>query len=120
MIFLGLAALVVLIHLSFILFVVFGGLLVWRWPRLAWVHLPAVAWGAWIEFAGRVCPLTPLENDLRERAGAAGYAGDFLDHYVVSLVYPPGLTREMQIAFGVAAIAVNVVAYGLAMRRRRV
>ena len=117
MIYLGLAALVVLTHLAFIVFVVAGGLLVWRYPRLAWVHVPAAIWGAWIELTGRICPLTPLENALRVRAGAAGYPGDFLDHYLVSIVYPPGLTREMQAAFGVVAIAVNLVAYGLLVRR---
>ena len=119
MIYLGLAALVVLTHLAFIVFVVAGGLLVWRYPRLAWVHVPAAIWGGWIEITGRICPLTPLENALRVRAGAAGYAGDFLEHYVVAIVYPPGLTREMQMAFGVAAIGVNLVVYGLLIRRVR-
>jgi len=117
-IFLWLAALVALVHLGFILLVVAGGWLVRRRPRFAWVHLPAVAWGAWIEFTGRVCPLTPLERWLRARAGAGGFSGDFLDHYVVSLIYPPGLTRDVQIALGVAVIVVNAIVYARAIRGR--
>lgn len=119
MIFLWLAGLVALVHLAFIVFVIAGGWLVWHRPRLAWVHLPAVAWGAWIELTGRLCPLTPLENRLRAQAGAEGYTGDFLDHYLVSLIYPPGLTRETQIVFGIAAIVINAVAYAAAFRKRR-
>ncbi len=119
MIYLWLAGLVALVHLAFIVFVVAGGWLVWRRPRLAWAHLPAAAWGAWIELTGRLCPLTPLENRLRAQAGAAGYPGDFLDHYLVSLIYPPGLTREIQVALGIVVIIVNAVAYAAALRRRR-
>jgi hypothetical protein len=112
---------IVLLHLGFILFVAFGGLLVPRWPRLAWVHLPAVAWGALIELAGSIiCPLTPWENALRTAAGESGYAGGFVDHYIVPLVYPPGLTRSMQAALGVLVLAVNGLAYGaLVLRLRR-
>ena len=118
MIYLWLAALIVLIHLGFIVLVVAGGWIVWRRPRFAWVHVPAAAWGAYIEFSGSICPLTPLENAFRARAGAAGYSGDFLDHYLVSLIYPPGLTRELQLAFGLAVVAVNAFAYALVLRRR--
>jgi hypothetical protein len=82
------ADLVVLAHLGFILFVILGGLLVLRWPRMAWIHLPAVIWGALIEFAGWICPLTPLENWLREASGTAGYQGGFIEHYLVPIVYP--------------------------------
>ena len=112
---------VVLLHLGFILFVALGGLLVLRWPRLAWLHLPAVAWGALIELAGSIiCPLTPWENALREAAGESGYGGGFVDHYIVPLVYPPGLTRSMQVALGVLVLAVNGLAYGaLALRLRQ-
>jgi len=107
-----LASLIVLAHLGFIVLVVAGGLIALRHPRFAWIHLPAVAWGAWIELSGGICPLTPLENSLRARAGAEGYTGDFLDHYVVSLIYPAGLTRELQLALGAAAIGINVAVYG--------
>ncbi len=112
------ADVVALLHLAFVLFVVFGGLLVWRWPRLAWLHLPAVAWGALIEFAGWICPLTPLENDLRQVVGASGYAGGFIDHYLLALLYPAGLTRGMQWALGAGVLALNSVVYGILLVRR--
>jgi hypothetical protein len=111
------ADIVVLVHLAFILFVAAGGLLVLRWPRLAWMHVPAIIWGALIEFAGWICPLTPLENRLRAATGEAAYAGGFIDRYVLPVVYPAGLTRGMQLGLGVAVIAVNLVIYGrLALR----
>jgi len=111
------ADVVVLVHLAFILFVAAGGLLVLRWPRLAWMHVPAIIWGALIEFAGWICPLTPLENRLRAAAGEAAYSGGFIDRYIMPIVYPAGLTRGMQLALGVAVIAVNLVIYGrLALR----
>jgi hypothetical protein len=90
---------------------------VWRRPWFAWVHLPAALWGAWIELSGGICPLTPLENALRVRAGAEGYTGDFLDHYLVSLIYPAGLTRELQLALGAAVIVVNVAVYARVLVR---
>jgi hypothetical protein len=114
-----LATLIALTHLGFILLVVAGGWIVWRRPWFAWIHLPAAIWGAWIELSGGLCPLTPLENRLRIRAGAEGYPGDFLDHYVVSLVYPAGLTRTMQIVLGAAVIILNVVVYARVLRRWR-
>ena len=85
-----LADAVLIIHLGFIAFVVLGGLLVLRWPRLAWLHLPTVAWGAWIEFTGSICPLTPLEIGLRARGGETAYRGGFIEHYVTALIYPEG------------------------------
>ena len=109
---------VALLHLAFVLFVVVGGLLVWRWPRLAWLHLPAVAWGALIEFTGWMCPLTPLENHLRQAVGQAGYAGGFIDHYLLALLYPVGLTREMQGALGASVLVVNGAVYGTLLWRR--
>lgn len=118
MLYLFLATLIVCTHACFIVLVVAGGLVVLRRPWFAWVHVPAAVWGAWIELSGGICPLTPLENTLRARAGAEGYAGDFLDHYVVSLIYPAGLTREMQLAFGAAVIVLNVVVYTIALKRR--
>ena len=109
---------VALLHGAFVLFVVFGGLLVWRWPRLAWLHLPAVAWGALIEFTGWMCPLTPWENALRQAVGQAGYTGGFVDHYLWPLLYPAGLTREMQWALGAGVLVVNGAVYGLLLGRR--
>ena len=114
------ADVIVLLHLAFILFVAVGGLFVLRWPKLAWAHLPAVVWGALIELAGWICPLTPLENRLRAAAGDAAYAGGFIDRYLMPIVYPVGLTRGMQLALGAAVIAVNLVIYGrLIIRRKR-
>lgn len=116
----GLADLVLALHAAFIAFVALGGLLVARWPKLAWLHVPAVAWGAGISFAGAICPLTPLENALRATAGHGGYAGGFIEHYLLAFIYPDGLTREAQIGLGVAALVVNAAAYAWAWRRRAV
>ena len=114
-----LADAVVLIHAAFVLFVLLGGLLVLRWPRLAWVHLPIVAWGAGIEFLGGICPLTPLENHWRRLAGEGGYPGGFVEHYVIALLYPAGLTRGVQLALGGLVLAVNVAVYLAVWRRRK-
>lgn len=114
-----LADAVLVVHLAFVLFVVLGGLLVLRWPRLAWVHLPAAAWGALIEFAGWVCPLTPLENRWRRLGGGAGYEGGFVETYVLAALYPEGLTREVQVALGLAVLVVNAAVYFVWWRRRR-
>jgi hypothetical protein len=111
---------VALLHLAFVLFVVLGGFLVLRWPRLAWLHLPAAAWGALIEFGGWICPLTPLENRLRRAAGGSGYEGGFLERYVFGLLYPEGLTRRHQLVLGVLVLLLNTAIYGcLTWRRRR-
>jgi hypothetical protein len=99
------------LHLAFVLFVALGGLLVLRWPRLAWVHLPAAIWGGLIELTGWICPLTPLENMLRRLGGEAGYAGGFIDHYIIALIYPDGLTRSVQIALGATVFVVNTAIY---------
>jgi len=107
-------------HLAFVLFVVCGGLLVLRTPRLAWLHLPAVAWGAFVELRGSICPLTPLEVTLRRGAGEAGYGGDFIEHYLVSLIYPAGLTRELQMALGAAVLLINLIVYVILWRRRSI
>jgi hypothetical protein len=119
MIYRFLADLVFLAHLAFVLFVVFGGVAVWWRPKLAWLHLPAVAWGALIEFAGWICPLTPWEQSLRHLAGEKGYSGGFVEHYLFPLLYPEGLTREIQIALGILVLAVNGGAYALIVFRRR-
>jgi len=114
-----LADAVLLFHLAFILFVVLGAFLVWRFPRLIWLHLPAVAWAALIEIIGFVCPLTPLENHLRRLSGETGYQGGFIEHYLLPIIYPHGLTHGVQIGLGIAVIAINVVAYALLRRRMR-
>ena len=113
----ALADLVLVLHLGFVLFVVLGGLLVLRWPLLAWLHLPAAAWGALIEFAGWICPLTPLEQRLRVLAGDGGYQGGFIEHYVTAWLYPAGLTRSTQLLLGVLVILVNLLIYLRLLRR---
>lgn len=107
------------LHLAFIAFAACGGFAVLRWPRLAWLHLPAAAWAALIEFGGWTCPLTPLEVSLRRAAGQAGYEGGFIAHYVGALVYPQGLTRADQIALGIAVVLLNAAAYALVVRAAR-
>ncbi|ACV33385.1 DUF2784 domain-containing protein [Accumulibacter sp.] len=109
---------IVVLHFLFIAFVVLGGVLARRWPRLAWVHLPAACWGAAIELSGWICPLTPLENRFRQAAGEAGYAGSFIDHYLLPILYPVGLTREIQYGLAAVVIVVNVAVYGCLLRRR--
>ena len=115
-----LADLVLLVHLLFVIFVVAGGLLVLKWRRLAWLHLPALGWGLWIEFSHAICPLTPLEIRLRERAGADAYEGSFIAHYLVPLIYPPGLTPETQWWIGLALLGLNLAIYvGIGYRNWR-
>jgi hypothetical protein len=114
-----LAEVVLLAHFAFVAFVVAGGLLVLRWPRVAWAHVPCAAWGAWIELSGRICPLTPLENEFRRRAGQAGYGEGFLEHYIVPVLYPAGLTREIQIGLGVGVLLLNAGVYAWVWRRHR-
>ena len=110
------ADLTVAVHLVFVLFVVVGGLLV-LWRRwIVWLHLPAVAWGAWIEFAGWICPLTPLENWLREQSGGDVYASTFTERYLGALLYPPLLTRELQWVLGGLVLMINVVVYAVILR----
>lgn len=113
-----LADAVLLLHGLFILFAVLGGLLVWRRPRLAWLHLPAAAWAGWVVSAGWICPLTPLENALRRSAGEAGYSGGFVEHYLLGLIYPDGLTRPVQIALGIGVLLFNAALYALLVARR--
>ena len=108
-----LADLVVMLHLGFVVFVIFGGLLCFKWPRMAWLHLPALVWGVLVEVSGWICPLTPLENDLRRRAGESGYAGGFIEHYVVPVLYPPGLDAKWQWSLGIALAVWNLIVYGL-------
>jgi hypothetical protein len=117
MIYRSLADVVLVLHLAFAVFAGVGALLVLRWRRLAWVHVPCAVWGALIMFAGWVCPLTPLENALRHRGGEAGYQGGFIDHYVVSVLYPRGLTRGLQYGIGAGVVLVNAAVYGSMLSR---
>jgi hypothetical protein len=110
---------VIAVHLAFILFSVLGGLLVGCWRRLAWLHVPAFCWAAALEFWGWTCPLTPLENWLRERGGAGSYETGFIEHYLLPLIYPAALTREMQIVLGLLVLALNLSLYGWLLLRRR-
>jgi Protein of Unknown function (DUF2784) len=114
-----LADLVLVLHFAFVAFVALGGFLVLRSPQVAWAHVPAALWGAGIELTGGICPLTPLENALRERAGAATYEGDFVARYLLAVLYPEGLTREAQLVLGAAVIVGNAVLYAFAIRRSR-
>lgn len=112
------ADLLVLIHFSFIIFVVLGGLLVLRWPKVAWAHIPAATWGAWIEFANGTCPLTPLEKSLRATAGEQAYEGGFISHYIIPLIYPPGLDAETATLLGFAVLIINGLIYSVVIFRR--
>lgn len=111
-----LADAILVLHLAFIAFVMLGAFAVLRWPRLAWLHLPAVLWAAGLTFAGGICPLTPLENRLRVAGGEAGYQGSFIEQYLTALIYPDGLTREVQVVLGCLVVAVNLAVY---LRRGR-
>jgi hypothetical protein len=113
-----LADLVVVFHFLFVLFVVLGGLLVLRWPRLAYLHLPIAVYGTLIELVGWICPLTPLENRLRERAGLEGYEGGFVEHYILPVLYPAGLNRTVQLVLGGLVIAINLAIYARIVTRR--
>ncbi len=115
--YLVLADVVLAAHLAFVAFVVGGGFLVVRWRRVAWAHVPCALWGAWVELAGWMCPLTPLENALRRRAGQMGYAEGFLEHYLVPVLYPAGLSRGMMVALGIGVLVLNVTVYAWAWRR---
>jgi hypothetical protein len=114
-----LADAVLLVHAAFVAFVVLGGLWVILRPKLAWVHLPIVAWGAGIELTGGICPLTPLENYYRQLAGEQGFPGGFVEHYLLATLYPEGLTRSVQIALGLIVIAINSALYLAAWRRAK-
>ena len=117
-----LADLVVLVHFLFVLFSLLGALLVIRWRKMIWLHLPAALWAAGVEFSGKICPLTPLENWLRVRGGGAGYAGDFIGQYLLWLLYPSGLTRGVQIILGAIVVGINIGIYGyvILVRKSRV
>ena len=109
---------VLVVHFLFIVFVLGGGLLVLRWPRLAWLHLPMVAWGVMVEMMGWICPLTPLENHFRALAGAEVYSGDFIQRYCLPLIYPEGLTPQIQMLLGLVVLVLNGAIYAALIRRR--
>ncbi len=114
---------IVLLHFAFIVFVLFGAVCVLRWKWVAWLHLPAVLWGASVEFFGLICPLTPLEQRLREMAGQQNYTGGFVEQYLVPVMYPAGLTPTIQLGLGAFVVVLNVAIYTLVVvrwRRRRV
>ncbi len=113
------AQVVLALHLGFIAFVIGGGLLVVRWRRLMALHLPAVAWGVYVEISGRICPLTHLENWLRAKAGESGYRGGFVEHYLLAIIYPAGLTRAIQFLLAAFVFAVNLSVYAGIFRRWR-
>ena len=115
----ALADLVLILHLAFIIFVVVGGLLALRWRWAPLVHLPAALWGVFIEVSGRVCPLTPLENSLRQAAGASGYSGGFVEHYLVSMIYPEALSVPLQLVLASLLVLANALVYGFVWRRSR-
>ncbi len=119
MIYRALADLVLVVHLAFVVFVVLGGLLVLRWRWVVFFHIPAAVWGVLIEYSGRICPLTPLENSLRRSGGGAGYSGGFIQHYIQPILYPAGLTRGTPIVLGSLALLVNLAAYGVVVARRK-
>ena len=112
------ADLTLILHAAFVSFVMLGALLVLRWPRVAWIHLPAVLWGAEMGFRGGICPLTPLENHWRQLAGGQGYTGGFVEHYVVPILYPDALTRRAQVVLGIVVLVVNVAADAWVLWRR--
>jgi hypothetical protein len=114
-----LADLVTVLHLGFVGFVALGGWMVLRWPRLAWLHVPAFTWGALISFGGWICPLTPLENALRRAAGQEGIGESFIEHYLLPILYPGALTRELQIAMGVGVLLLNLTLYAVLLMRMR-
>jgi len=105
------ADLIVLLHFLFVLFVVCGGLLALRWPRIVWVHVPAAAWGVLIEFGGWICPLTPLENWLRAQGGETSYRSDFIAQYLLPVLYPGDLTRDLQLLLGIVVVLLNAAVY---------
>ncbi len=115
----ALADLVLVIHLGFVMFVLLGGLLAFRWRVIPWLHLPAVLWAVALEFGGWICPLTPLENWLRQASGEAGYSGGFIEYYVLPIIYPIGLTHSVQMLLGGVVIAVNIGIYRMLYVRRR-
>lgn len=110
---------VLVLHLAFIVFAMLGGLLALHWRWMPCLHVPAALWGFFVEATGRICPLTPLENTLRQQAGQSGFSGGFVEHYLIPLIYPSGLTRDVQWLLAGVVVAVNLAVYGWVLARRR-
>ncbi len=110
---------VLLLHLAFIVFALLGAALIARWRWVVWLHLPAAAWGAFVELSGSICPLTDLENAWRVKAGLSGYEGSFIEHHLLALIYPDGLTREIQFVLALVMLLVNLALYGWLARTGR-
>jgi hypothetical protein len=108
-----------MIHMAFVAFILLGGFVVLRWPRAVWLHGPAALWGVFVEWAGWVCPLTPLENWLRLRGQGQGYSGGFVEHYLVPVLYPAALSMRIQVLLGTFVVLVNILVYGYVIRARR-
>jgi len=119
MIYRVMADIIVVIHFLFICFVVAGGFLALKWRRVVWAHIPAAVWAAFIEFSGWICPLTPLENKFRYMGGSLGYSGGFIEHYLIPLIYPSGLTREIQFIIGDFVVVLNITLYWFIVRKWR-
>lgn len=113
------ADLVMVVHFLFALYVVLGGIAVWRWPRSAWLHVPAFTWGLLVVAKNWVCPLTPIEQNLRLAAGEQGYQGGFLAHYIEPILYPEGLPQDLRLFFAIGLIILNIALYWHAYYRRR-
>jgi uncharacterized protein DUF2784 len=113
----ALADLLLLVHLTFVFFVLFGGLLVLRCRRIAWLHLSAAVWGAAVEFNGWICPLTPLEYWLRAQGGEVGHEQDFIARYLLPILYPGDLTRDLQLLLGTVVVVLNAGVYWWLWRR---
>ena len=113
------ADVIVLVHALFVLFVMFGSLLVLRWPRAAWLHVPALLWGLFVEFSGATCPLTPLESWFRGLQGEIGDSQDFLSRWLLTVLYPESLTRGLQITLGASLLLLNLSLYAWVWRKSR-
>jgi hypothetical protein len=113
------ADLVLVTHFAFIVLVVAGGIVVFRYAWFAWIHIPAASWGAFVELTGRICPLTIFENFLRVRAGQEGYVNSFIEHYILPVIYPAGLTRHVQLVLAGLVVAVNIIIYAKILMRNR-
>jgi hypothetical protein len=114
-----LADLVVLIHLAFVIFAVLGALLIFKWRWIILLHLPAAFWAIYIEISGGICPLTPLENSLRSNSGESAYSGGFIEYYVLPVLYPSGLTKDVQLLLGITLLMINMIIYWLFFRQAR-
>ena len=112
-----LSQLIVLLHFAFILFVIFGAFLVLRWHKIAWIHIPFALWGMGVEYFNIICPLTPWENHFRQLAGSTVYESGFIEHYIIPLMYPEVLSRNLQFILGSIVLIINGLIYGIVICR---